>query len=65
VGAFATSRVIALGTRAGIQIGIYEQDRDNVSTNKTTIRAEERVQVVPYRPEGVVHGTFSDALTFA
>jgi hypothetical protein len=36
-----------------------------VSTNKTTIRAEERVQVVPYRPEGVVHGTFSDALTFA
>ena len=65
VGAFATGRVIALGTRAGIQIGIYEQDRDNVSKNKTTIRAEERVQVIPYRPEGVVYGSFSDALTFA
>jgi HK97 family phage major capsid protein len=65
VGAFATSRVISLGTRDGIQVDIFEQDRDNVQKNKTTIRAEERAQVIPYRPEGVVHGTFSNALTFA
>jgi len=43
-------------------LNFYAQDRDNVPKNVVTIRVEERLTVPVFRPEGVVIGTFDEAL---
>jgi HK97 family phage major capsid protein len=65
VGSFSTGGNIQLFDRQETTLEMFEQDRDNVPKNLVTFRAEERLALPVYRPEGLVHGTFSSALTFA
>lgn len=60
VGAFALGSQIF--DREDANVEISTEDSDNFRKNLVTIRAEERLASVVYRPEAFVKGDFSDAL---
>lgn len=45
-------------TRQGLNIRIFEQNKDQVETNMLTVRVEERIALPIYRPDAFVKGTF-------
>lgn len=49
--------------RQGLEIELFDQDRDNVVRNLITIRAEERHVLAVYRPQAFVYGNFVAAAT--
>ena len=63
VGSMASGGVVQLLQREAPTLRFFEQDRDNVPKNVVTIRVEERLVVATYRPEGIVTGTFTGALS--
>ena len=63
VGSMGTGGVVMLLDRQEPTLEFFEQDRDNVPRNLVTVRIEERIVAPVFRPEGIVTGTFTDALT--
>lgn len=63
LGSFSSGGVVMLFDRMETEVEFFEQDRDNVPKNLITVRAEERLALPVFRPEGIVYGTFADALT--
>lgn len=53
--------VVELLVLSGVEVGIFEQNNDNVDRNMVTIRVEFRATVVIKRPGRLVRGTFVDA----
>jgi HK97 family phage major capsid protein len=49
--------------RQGLEIEMFDQDRDNVVRNLITIRVEERHALAVYRPDAFVYGNFATAKT--
>jgi len=49
--------------RQGLEIEMFDQDRDNVVRNLITIRVEERHAFAVYRPDAFVYGNFATAKT--
>lgn len=49
--------------RQGLEIEMFDQDRDNVIRNLITIRVEERHALAVYRPDAFVYGNFATAKT--
>lgn len=49
--------------RQGLEIEMFDQDRDNVIRNLITIRVEERHAFAVYRPDAFVYGNFATAKT--
>ena len=58
VGAFGMAAQI--WDRSDATVEISTEDRDNFIKNMVTIRAEERLALVVYRPESFIFGDFSD-----
>jgi HK97 family phage major capsid protein len=58
VGAFKIAAQI--WDRDDVQIDISTEDRDNFIRNMVTIRVEERLALVVYRPESFIFGDFED-----
>ena len=52
-----------LWVRAGLSLEFARQDSDNFTKNFVTVRAQERVALTTYTPNGIVQGTFSTAKT--
>lgn len=49
--------------RQGLEIELFDQDRDNVIRNLITVRVEERHALAVYRPDAFVYGNFATAKT--
>ena len=47
--------------REGINIRFFEQDADNVTQNKVTVRVEERYALPIHNPSAFIYGTFASA----
>ena len=56
MGAFRSAS--QLFDRQTATVELFEQDADNVTKNLVTIRAEERIVMVVYRPQAFIKGTF-------
>ena len=52
-----------LWVRDGLSLEFARQDSDNFTKNFVTVRAQERVALTTYTPNGIVQGTFSTAKT--
>ena len=52
-----------LWVRDGLCLEFARQDSDNFTKNFVTVRAQERVALTTYTPNGIVQGTFSTAKT--
>ena len=52
-----------LWVRDGLSLEFARQDSDNFTKNFVTVRAQERVALTTYTPNGIVQGTFSSAKT--
>lgn len=59
VGDFNMGATLAM--RQGITIGFFEQDADNVTTNKVTVRVEERYALPIHNPNAFIHDRFGSA----
>jgi len=59
VGDFNMGATMAL--REGVNIGFFEQDADNVTTNQVTVRIEERYGLPIHNPSAFIHDRFAAA----
>ena len=48
--------------RDGLTVKFFEQDSDNATEGKVTIRIQERIALAIYKPSNVLYGDFSDVM---
>lgn len=54
---------IEVADRMAPQVRLYDQDRDNAIKNMVTCVIEERLAFTVYRPQAVIYGSFTDAIS--
>lgn len=58
----ADGRYSQIADRKGLEVRLFDQDRDNAIRNMVTIVIEARLALLHMRPQGLVKGTFSTAV---